>query len=106
MYTADIEGGRPSIAPEKLLHAMLLQIFYSIRSKRLLTKQTQYNLLFRWFIGLSMDDTVWVLTILTNNREQMSRHRRAANLHTTELERFKYLVIAPHPVRPIQSEPF
>jgi transposase len=62
MYAADIKGGRPSIAPEKLLRAMLLQIFYSIRSERLLMEQTQYNLLFRWFIGLSMDDTVWVPT--------------------------------------------
>ena len=53
MYAADIKGGRPSIAPEKLLRAMLLQIFYSIRSERLLMEQTQYNLLFRWFIGLS-----------------------------------------------------
>lgn len=59
MYAADIKGGRPSIAPEKLLRAMLLQIFYSILSERLLMEQTQYNLLFRWFIGLSMDDTVW-----------------------------------------------
>ena len=49
MYAADIRGGRPSIAPEKLLRAMLLQIFYSIRSERLLMEQTQYNLLFRWF---------------------------------------------------------
>ena len=53
MYAADIKGGRPSVAPEKLLRAMLLQIFYSIRSERLLMEQIQYNLLFRWFIGLS-----------------------------------------------------
>jgi transposase len=50
-YAAEIKGGRPSIAPEKLLRAMLLQIFYSVRSERLLMEQTQYNLLFRWFIG-------------------------------------------------------
>ena len=56
MYEADIKGGRPSIAPEKLLRAMLLQVFYSIRSERQLMEQTQYNLLFRWFIGLAMDD--------------------------------------------------
>ncbi len=48
MYEADIKGGRPSIAPEKLLRAMLLQVFYSIRSERQLMEQTQYNLLFRW----------------------------------------------------------
>src|SRR5690606_36958126 len=56
MYAA---AGRPSIAPEKLLRALLLQIFYSIRSERLLCEQLDYNLLFRWFIGLSMDDPVW-----------------------------------------------
>jgi transposase len=71
MYAADIKGGGPSIAPEKLLRAMLLQIFYGIRSERLLMKQTQYNLLFRWFIGLSMDDTVWVPTVFTKNRERL-----------------------------------
>jgi transposase len=65
MYAADIKGGRPAIAPEKLLRAMLLQIFYSVRSERMLMEQTQYNLLFRWFIGLSMDDTVWVPTVFT-----------------------------------------
>ena len=60
MYEADIKGGRPSIAPEKLMRAMLLQVLYSIRSERQLMEQTQYNLLFRWFVGLSMDDAVWV----------------------------------------------
>lgn len=74
MYAADIKGGRPSIAPEKLLRAMLLQIFYSIRSERPLMEQTQYNLLFRWFIGLSMDDTVWVPTVFTKNRERLITH--------------------------------
>ena len=74
MYAADIKGGRPSIAPEKLLRAMLLQIFYSIRSERMLMEQTQYNLLFRWFIGLSMDDTVWVPTVFTKNRERLIEH--------------------------------
>ena len=74
MYAADIKGGRPSIAPEKLLRAMLLQIFYSIRSERQLMEQTQYNLLFRWFIGLSMDDTVWVPTVFTKNRERLIAH--------------------------------
>ena len=67
MYEADIKGGRPSIAPEKLLRAMLLQVLYSIRSERQLMEQTQYNLLFRWFIGLSMDDAVWVPTVFTKN---------------------------------------
>ena len=74
MYEADIKGGRPSIAPEKLLRAMLLQVLYSIRSERQLMEQTQYNLLFRWFIGLSMDDTVWVPTVFTKNRERLITH--------------------------------
>ena len=55
MYEADVKGGRPSIAPEKLMRAMLLQILFSVRSERQLMEQTQYNLLFRWFIGLSTD---------------------------------------------------
>ena len=74
MYEADINGGRPSIAPEKLLRAMLLQIFYSVRSERQLMEQTQYNLLFRWFIGLAMDDAVWVPTVFTKNRERLIAH--------------------------------
>ena len=71
MYEADIKGGRPSIAPEKLLRAMLLQILYSVRSERQLMEQVQYNLLYRWFIGLSMDDAVWVPTVFTKNRERL-----------------------------------
>src|SRR5262249_46983890 len=53
------QGGRPSIAPEKLLRALLLQCLYSVRSERLLMEQLDYNLLFRWFVGLNMDDPVW-----------------------------------------------
>lgn len=74
MYEDDIKGGRPSIAPEKLLRAMLLQVLYSIRSERQLMEQTHYNLLFRWFIGLSMDDAVWVPTVFTKNRERLIEH--------------------------------
>lgn len=74
MYEDDVKGGRPSIAPEKLLRAMLLQVLYSIRSERQLMEQTQYNLLFRWFIGLSMDDSVWVPTVFTKNRERLIEH--------------------------------
>ena len=59
MYEADIKGGRSSIAPEKLLRAMLLQVLYSVRSERQLMEQVQYNLLFRWFIGLRMENAVW-----------------------------------------------
>lgn len=74
MYEADVKGGRPSIAPEKLLRAMLLQILFSIRSERQLMEQTQYNMLFRWFIGLSMDDAVWVPTVFTKNRQRLIEH--------------------------------
>ena len=74
MYADDERGGRPSIAPEKLLRAMLLQVFYSVRSERQLMEQTQYNLLFRWFIGLSMDDAVWVPTVFSKNRERLIAH--------------------------------
>lgn len=74
MYEADIKGGRPSIAPEKLLRAMLLQVLYVVGSERQLMEQVQYNLLFRWFIGLSMDDAVWVPTVLTKNLERLVKH--------------------------------
>jgi transposase len=63
--------GRPSIAPEKLLRAMLLQIFYSIRSERMLVEQLDYNLLFRWFVGLGIDDQVWDATVFTKNRDRL-----------------------------------
>ena len=63
--------GRPSIAPEKLLRAQLLQILYTIRSEQLLMEQLDYNLLFRWFVGLSMDEAVWDATVFTKNRERL-----------------------------------
>jgi transposase len=62
--------GRPSIAPEKLLRA-LLQALYSVRSERLLMEQLDYNLLFRWFVGLNMDDAIWDVTVFTKNRERL-----------------------------------
>ncbi len=63
--------GRPSIAPEKLLRALLLQVLYSIRSERQLMEQLDYNLLYRWFVGLSMDDRVWTPTVFTKNRDRL-----------------------------------
>lgn len=63
--------GRPSIAPERLLRALLLQYVYGIRSERLLMEQLDYNLLFRWFVGLSMDDTVWDASSFSKNRERL-----------------------------------
>ena len=65
------EGGRPSIAPEKLLRALLLQMLYSVRSERMLMEQMQYNLLFRWFVGLNMDEAVWDVTVFTKNRDRL-----------------------------------
>src|SRR5205807_2421383 len=65
------KSGRPSIAPEKLLRALLLQALYSVRSERLLMEQLDYNLLFRWFVGLNMDDAIWDVTVFTKNRERL-----------------------------------
>ncbi|HEV8238892.1 MAG TPA: IS5 family transposase [Thermoanaerobaculia bacterium] len=63
--------GRPSIAPERLLRALLLQLLYSIRSERMLMEQLDYNLLFRWFVGLSMDDPIWAPTVFSKNRDRL-----------------------------------
>jgi transposase len=63
--------GRPSIAPEKLLRALLLQMLYSIRSERMLLEQLRYNLLFRWFVGLDLDEDVWVPTVYSKNRDRL-----------------------------------
>src|ERR1700737_3653293 len=60
-------SGRPSIAPEKLLRALLLQVLYTVRSERLLMEQLDYNFLFRWFVGLSLDDLVWAATVFPKN---------------------------------------
>jgi transposase len=63
--------GRPSIAPEKLLRALLLQVLYTIRSERMLMEQLEYNLLFRWFVGLNIDDPVWDPTVFSKNRDRL-----------------------------------
>jgi transposase len=63
--------GRPSIAPEKLLRALVLQVLYSVRSERMLMEQLDYNLLFRWFVGLNMDDAIWDATVFTKNRQRL-----------------------------------
>ena len=63
--------GRPSIPPEHLLRALLLQVLYSVRSERMLMEQLEYNLLFRWFVGLAMDDAVWAPTTFTKNRDRL-----------------------------------
>ena len=63
--------GRPSIPPEKLLRALLLQALYTVRSERMLMEQLDYNLLFRWFVGLNTDDAVWDVTVFSKNRERL-----------------------------------
>jgi transposase len=63
--------GRRSIPPEKLLRALLLQVLYTVRSERMLMEQLEYNLLFRWFVGLNMDEPVWDVTVFTKNRERL-----------------------------------
>src|ERR1700750_2194364 len=65
------ESGRPSIPPERLLRALLLQAFFSVRSERQLMEQISYNMLFRWFVGLSMDAPVWDVTVFTKNRDRL-----------------------------------
>ena len=68
LYSRD---GRPSIPPERLLRALLLQAFYTVRSERQLMEQLDYNLLFRWFVGLPMDAAVWHPTVFTHNRDRL-----------------------------------
>ena len=72
--------GRPSIAPEKLLRALLLQVLYSVRSERMLMEQLQYNLLFRWFVGMDLDEAVWVASVYSKNRERLLEGDIAAAL--------------------------
>jgi transposase len=71
------ELGRPSIAPEKLLRAQLLQMLYSVRSERLLMEEIDYSVLFRWFVGMNMDEPVWDVTVFTKNRDRLLEHNVA-----------------------------
>jgi transposase len=90
--------GRPSIAPEKLLRTLLLQAFYSVRSERQLMEQLDYNLLFRWFVGLSLDAVVWDVTVFTKNRERLIAGEIAAQFMAAVLnqERVKTLLSDDH----------
>jgi transposase len=93
LYSAE---GRPSIAPERLLRASLVQILFSVRSERQLVEQMHYNLLFRWFIGLGIDDPVWVPTVFTKNRDR---------LLTTDIARkFLTAILAHREVTPLLSD--
>jgi transposase len=78
--------GRPSIPPEYLMRALLLQILFSIRSERMLMEQLNYNLLFRWFVGLNVDDPVWDVTVFTKNRERFLDGEVAAGFFTAILD--------------------
>jgi transposase len=83
MYSRE---GRPSIPPEKLLRALLLQVLYTVRSVRLLMEQLDYNLLFRWFVGLSMDDKVWDHSVFSKNQERFLDSDLAAAFFARILE--------------------
>ena len=87
--------GRASIAPEKLLRALLLQAFFGVRSERQLMQEVGYNMLFRWFIGLSMDAAVWDVTVFTKNRERLLAGEIARN--------FLVAVLADPAVAPLLS---
>jgi transposase len=89
-------GGRPSIAPEKLLRALLLQALFSVRSERQLMEQLTYNMLFRWFVGLSMDAPVWDVTVFTKNRDRLLEGDIACG--------FLAAVLADPRVRPLLSD--
>jgi transposase len=82
LYARD---GRPSIAPERLLRALLLQAFYTVRSERQLMEQLDYNLLFRWFVGLSIDDAVWDATVFCKNRDRLLNGDIAAKFFVSVL---------------------
>src|SRR5712691_5704499 len=90
--------GRPSIPPEKLLRPLLLQAFYSVRSERQLMEQLDYTLLFRWFVGLSLDAVVWDVAVFTKNRERLIAGDIAAQFMAAVLnqERIKALLPDEH----------
>jgi transposase len=83
------DTGRPSIPPERLLRALLLQILYTVRSERLLMEQLNYNLLFRWFVGMDMDESVWKHAVFSKNRERLLNEEVAESFFQRVLERAK-----------------
>jgi transposase len=88
--------GRPSIPPERLLRAQLLQIFYSIRSERLLMEQLDYNILFRWFVGMELDEPVWVPTVFTKNRDRLLTQEVARSFFRRVVQRAQPLMSDEH----------
>jgi transposase len=95
MYASE---GRPSIAPEKLLRALVVQMLYSIRSERLLMEEIEYSILFRWFVGLNLDEEVWDATVFTKNRDRLLEADVAKQFlaQVVELARQKGLVSDEH----------
>src|SRR5947199_490644 len=83
--------GRRSIPPEKLLRALLLQVLYTVRSERMVMEQLNYNLLFRWFVGLNMDEPVWDVTVFTKNRERLIMANVARQFFALVVEEAKAL---------------
>jgi transposase len=88
--------GRPSVPPERLLRAQLLQIFYSIRSERLLMEQLDYNLLFRWFVGMDLDEPIWNPTVFTKNRDRLLNQEIARSFFRRVVERARSLMSDEH----------
>lgn len=88
--------GRPSIPPERLLRAQLLQVFYTIRSETLLMEQLDYNLLFRWFVGLTIDDRVWDVTVFTKNRDRLLNQEIAQSFFRRIVDRAQPLMSDEH----------
>jgi transposase len=88
--------GRPSIPPERLLRAQLLQVFYSIRSERLLMEQLDYNLLFRWFVGMDMDEPIWNPTVFTKNRDRLLNQEIARSFFRCVVARAQDLMSDEH----------
>ena len=88
--------GRPSIPPERLLRAQLLQVFYTIRSERLLMEQLDYNLLFRWFVGMDMDEPIWAPTVFSKNRDRLLNHEIARSFLRRVIERAQGLMSDEH----------
>ena len=102
MYAAT---GRPSIPPERLLGAVLLPIFYTLRSERLLMEQMNYNLLFRWFVGLEMDEPVWNHAVFSKNREPLLNQEVAQEFFRRVLAQAKpYLSDEHFTIRTVESE--
>jgi transposase len=88
--------GRPSIPPERLLRAQLLQVFYSIRSERLLMEQLDYNLLFRWFVGMDMDEPIWAPTVFSKNRDRLLNQEIARSFFRRVVDRAQSLMSDEH----------